>query len=500
MDCDTMGIEPDYALVKFKKLAGGGYFKIINQSIPPALQRLGYTPEQIEDIKRYALGRGTLKGAPAINRSTLKKKGLTDTALDRVEAQLESAFDLNFAINPWTVGTAFCHDKLGLTENDWLAPEFNLLKVLGFNSEQIQAANDWVCGTMTLEDAPHLKVEHLPIFDCANRCGRRGKRFLSYQQHIDMMAAAQPFLSGAISKTINLPYEATIADIKAAYEYSWQRMLKANALYRDGSKLSQPLAGLGLDWLTDLEPSSTPADQVRELTNQFIIRYLAEKKPLPSKRQGYTQKVKIGGHSIYLRTGEYEDGSLGEIFLDINKEGSLLRSMMNCFAISVSLGLQYGVPLDDYVKLFTFARFEPNGTVIGHDHIKRATSIIDFIFRDLALNYLGRTDFAHVPPTPEQLSRSSTRSNEEPFSRPDHRATIDDTSSEPTAERRLEGGRRAPLAGDAASYSENLQSATRAARIKGYAGDPCPECGSLTLVRNGSCLRCDSCGTTTGCS
>jgi ribonucleoside-diphosphate reductase alpha chain len=400
------------------------------------------------------------------------------------------------------VGEDFCVRNLGLKKEDLDKGDFNLLRSLGFTREQIEAANEYVTGTMTLEGAPHLKAEHLPVFDCANKCGRKGQRFISAEGHIVMMAAAQPFISGAISKTINLPYEATMTDVGEAYTKSWNMMLKANALYRDGSKLSQPLNATAAVWMEAAETAETPVEKVKEITTKVITEYVRKRRSLPSRRAGYTQKVKIDGHSIYLRTGEYEDGQLGEIFLDINKEGTLLRSMMNCFAVAVSLGLQYGVPLDEYVDVFTFSRFEPNGMVQGHDNIKRATSIIDFIFRDLAIAYLDRNDLAHVTPEDVQGTRRvrsmavGTQVMEEaaPVLMRQNQIGFDVSGGVSKSVTTV----ASPTAFDDTVYER--YNARAEARAKGYEGDPCPECGALTLVRNGSCLKCNSCGTTTGCS
>src|SRR6185437_2831923 len=404
MDCDTTGIEPDFALVKFKKLAGGGYLKIINGSIPPALKHMGYTMLQIDDIVRYCKGSGTFKGSPHINPESLKAKGFSDDALAKVESALPQAFEIGFAFNQWTLGEAFCKETLGISEeklSDW---SFSILKHLGFTSEQIAAANEYVCGTMTLEGAPHLKAEHLPVFDCANKCGISGKRFIAPLAHLRMMAAAQPFISGAISKTINFPHDATLRDINEAYVESWQLMLKAIALYRDGSKLSQPLNTLS----DGGEPEVTISDLQEgplKIAEKMIYRYIARRRRLPYRRAGYTQKAKIGGHTIYLRTGEYEDSTLGEIFVDMHKEGAAFRSLMNCFSIAISLGLQHGVPLEEFVEAFVFTRFEPNGMVNGNPRIKMTTSIIDYIFRELAISYLDRQALAQV--TPEDLRSSA---------------------------------------------------------------------------------------------
>ena len=407
MDCDTTGIEPDFALVKFKKLAGGGYFKIINQSVPAALEKLGYGSAQIEEIVSYAVGHGTIGNAPGINHTSLIGHGFGPAQLEKVDAALASAFDIRFVFNQWTLGEEFCREVLGIPADKLNDPSFDLLRHLGFSRADIEAANDHVCGTMTLEGAPHLKEEHLPVFDCANPCGKKGKRFLSVDSHITMMAAAQSFISGAISKTINMPNDATIEDCQKAYELSWSLGTKANALYRDGSKLSQPLAAALVEDDEDaqevLESGSIPEKAqvlAEKIVEKVVIKEIAKshRERMPERRKGYTQKAIVGGHKVYLRTGEYEDGSLGEIFIDMHKEGAGFRAMMNNFAIAVSVGLQYGVPLEEFVDAFTFTKFEPAGMVQGNDSIKNATSILDYIFRELAVSYLDRTDLAHVKP------------------------------------------------------------------------------------------------------
>ena len=548
MDCDTTGIEPDFALVKFKKLAGGGYFKIINQSVPPALAKIGYAPWQIDDIVRYCRGSATLAGCPHVNPTSLKAKGFTDEGLLKVEQQLPSAFELPFVFNRWTLGDDFLANQLGIPKDVLEAPGFDLLAHLGFSKKQIDEANTYVCGTMTIEGAPHLKAEHLPVFDCANKCGKLGRRFLSAESHIRMMAAAQPFISGAISKTINMPNDATVEDVKKAYLLSWQLMTKANALYRDGSKLSQPLnsvadspeaallASVAADPETEA-PKPTAVQVAERITERIVHRYIARRRRLPDRRAGYTQKARSGNHKIYLRTGEYEDGSLGEIFIDMHKEGAAFRSMTNCFAIAISLGLQHGVPLEEYVDAFLFTRFEPNGVVQGNPYIKMSTSLIDYIFRELAITYLGRQDLAHV--IPEDL-RGDTLHDEQDD--PDFEGeeivserTVDPKATEkpslaPPRSAHLKPG-TAPVLPDgpaptngghghgktngnghnktnggtatAAPATNRLgtkEERIRIARQKGYEGDPCPECGALTLVRSGACAKCDTCGATSGCS
>jgi len=516
MDCDTTGIEPDFALVKFKKLAGGGYFKIINRMVPEALRSLGYAESDIGEIIRYAIGHATLNGAPEINFESLKAKGFDAASLERIESQLESAFDIRFVFTKHGLGEDFCTGTLKIPAAKLDEPGFDLLSALGFTRAQIDAANLHVGGAMTLEGAPFLKPEHLAVFDCASPCGRTGTRALSVEAHIKMMAAAQPFITGAISKTINMSNSATIEQCSEAYLLAWQLGIKAVALYRDGSKLSQPLQASLLDDEGALAetvaeaPTAVKAIAVAEKVVERIIT--GRRAKLPDRRKGYTQKAMVGGHKVYLRTGEYEDGKLGEIFIDMHKEGAAFRAMMNNFAIAVSMGLQYGVPLEKFVEAFTFTRFDPSGMVEGNETIKMASSILDYIFRELAISYLGRNDLAHVVPsdlTPDTLGRGAAEGQLD--SRP--------TAGQLEAARRvasrgyvrsnlrLPARRTAPAASaatapavEAAPVRDERAEQIRAARIKGYEGDACPECGNFTLVRNGTCLKCDTCGGTTGCS
>ncbi|HKL19867.1 MAG TPA: vitamin B12-dependent ribonucleotide reductase [Halalkalibaculum sp.] len=504
MDCDTTGIEPDFALVKFKKLAGGGYFKIINQSVPKALDNLGYSPKESEEIIKHAKGHATLEGCPHINEETLQEMGFGEEQLESIEEALPSTFDIKFAFNQWTLGEDFCKEVLDLSEEQLSNPQFDMLKHLGFSSQEIQEANDYVCGTMTIEGAPHIKDEHLPVFDCANRCGRTGTRYIKPGGHIRMMAAAQPFISGAISKTINLPNEATVDDFKDAYMLSWELMLKANALYRDGSKLSQPLNSLSdvfeeLDE-EDLDEETTAAqDKVVESAERIIHKYVAKRQRLPNRRSGYTQKVKIGGQSVYLRTGEYKNGQLGEIFIDMHREGAAFRSLTNCFAIAISLGLQHGVPLEEFVDAFTFTKFEPSGMVNGSPHIKMTTSVIDFIFRELAVTYLGRDDLAHVP-AEEILTRKLRPSEQEKKDQEEAARNGQDIEakgqSQPEPETVADPTKTSGDKQTKGSYESDYERA----KELGYTGDSCPECGSMTMVRNGTCQKCITCGSTTGCS
>ena len=423
MDCDTTGIEPDFALVKFKKLAGGGYFKIINQSVPAALTTMGYGSAEAEEIISYAVGHGTMGNAPGINHTALIGHGFSQVEIDKVEAALPSAFDIRFVFNQWTLGEEFCKGTLGIPDELLNNPTFDLLSHLGFSKKQIEHANNHVCGTMTLEGAPHLKEEHYDVFDCANVCGRIGTRYLSVESHITMMAAAQSFISGAISKTINMPNDATIEDCQAAYELSWSLGVKANALYRDGSKLSQPLSSALVDddeddleeTLMEAPAGDRPQILAEKIVEKVIIKEVNRqaRERLPERRKGYTQKANVGGHKVYLRTGEYEDGKIGEIFIDTSKEGELVKALMNNFAIAISLGLQYGVPLDEFISAYVDTKFEPSGKVHGNDRIMSASSILDYIFRELAISYQNREDLAHTPSIGGSDRSSSEEENTE---------------------------------------------------------------------------------------
>jgi len=562
MDCDTTGIEPDFALVKFKKLAGGGYFKIINRTVPEGLAALGYDGAAIRRIVDYAVGRGSLAGAPGVNHESLAAKGFTPEKIAAVEKAVATAFDIKFVFNKWTLGEAFLTGTVGLPAERLDQPDFDLLTEIGFSKREIEAANEYACGAMTLEGAPGLDTKHFPVFDCASPCGRNGKRFLTVESHIRMMAAAQPFVSGAISKTINMPNEASVDDCKEAYFLSWRLALKANALYRDGSKLSQPLnAQLLADEVDEQEEvlASIVADQpqaqramvLAERLTQRVAELEEEKarlehrlredrrglrERLPDRRTGYIQKAVVGGHKVYLHTGEYGDGRLGEVFLDMHKEGAAFRSLMNNFAIAVSVGLQYGVPLEEFVEAFTFTRFEPAGLVRGNAKIKNATSILDYIFRELAISYLERNELAHVNPSEnghtgvgsgedQKVRDAAELENESRVSRGFVRKRAGDQDKLQLASLNRLPTARVAGAGHAfeaevgqtesVAASGVTQSVARAiealversesdliseARVKGYEGEACQECGNFTLVRNGTCLKCDTCGSTSGCS
>ncbi|MDQ1899496.1 vitamin B12-dependent ribonucleotide reductase [Paracoccus sp. WLY502] len=520
MDCDTTGIEPDFALVKFKKLAGGGYFKIINQSVPAALATLGYAPAQIEEIVAHAVGHATLGNCPGINHTALAGHGFGLAEIEKIEAALATAFDIRFVFNQWTLGEDFCKGTLGIPAAKLADPTFDLLRHLGFTRAQIDAANDHVCGTMTLEGAPHLRAEHLPVFDCANACGKTGKRYLSVESHIRMMAAAQSFISGAISKTINMPNSATIADALAAYELSWSLGIKANALYRDGSKLSQPLAAALVEDDEEAEEilaTGSAQEKAAVVAEKIVERIIVKeavrshREKLPQRRKGYTQKAVVGGHKVYLRTGEYDDGKLGEIFIDMHKEGAGFRAMMNNFAIAVSVGLQYGVPLEEFVDAFTFTRFEPAGMVQGNDSIKNATSILDYVFRELAVSYLDRTDLAHVKPEGARFDDMGGGEREglnvTPVSEQAELKSLTmlkQISSAGYLRKRLPQDLMVLQTGVSATAIMTAEPGAMdlrtKAKMQGYEGDPCGECGNYTLVRNGTCMKCNTCGGTSGCS
>lgn len=548
MDCDTTGVEPDFALVKFKKLAGGGYFKIINQSVPLALKKLSYAPEQIEDIINFCKGTGTLDGCPHLDPAKLKEHGFDEATIERVNGLASSAFDLTMIFNRFTFGDAYLIERLGIPVGTLNRPDFDLLGALGLTKKEISEANDYVCGTMTIEGAPHLKKKHLPVFDCANKCGKNGTRFIRAVAHIEMMASVQPFISGAISKTINMPNEASLEDVQEAYMLSWRRGLKANALYRDGSKLSQPLSATVFDFDDEEETTEAatqldlpvavdrPAVAAAQIAEKVVVRYLARRRKLPGRRAGYTQKAAVGGHKVYLRTGEYEDGSLGEVFIDMHKEGAAFRSLMNSFAIAISLGLQYGVPLEEFVDAFIFTRFEPNGMVMGNDRIKMSTSVIDYIFRDLAVNYLGRNELAQVSeedlradaidqPDPEPEYTEEVVVEERLVANSNHVYEFsgggqDETEDQPRSASALieapsgyapgtGANENLTLVESLSSGSVNIMTsvggattarAVQIAKQQGFEGDPCTSCQAMMLVRNGTCLKCMNCGATSGCS
>jgi len=526
MDCDTTGVEPDFALVKFKKLAGGGYFKIANQSIAPALAHLGYDESTIRDIIDFVVGTMSLEGAPAVNTETLRSNGFTDEDIAKIEATLPGVFEIGFAFNQWILGEETMQ-RLGFTAEEYNGLGFNMLSALGFSEDDIREANDVICGRQTIEGAPGLRDEHLPVFDTANKNGKYGERYIHHIGHIKMMAAAQPFISGAISKTINMPNEATIEDIKESYQMSWELGLKAMALYRDGSKASQPLSSTSDEGTSDEEIDGITAAIERDVdifSGMYrpgmspTTAYEAMPRPrflLPSRRIGFTQEARIGGHKVFLRTGEYDDGTLGEIFLDLAKEGATLRGILGCFAIAVSKGLQYGVPLEEYVDTFTFQTFEPRGMVEGHPNIKMANSIVDYVFRALGVEYLHRDELAQVPPDrtgdlPEPPKGAAVDAGfqldlteaamEQDIEAQVRAARFADNGSAPAVQTSV-APVAAHVAPQGAHSAQEVQTAAVQALLADKMGDAplCDTCGHIT-IRNGSCFRCLNCGDSKGCS
>jgi len=535
MDCDTTGVEPDFALVKFKKLSGGGYFKIINQSVPLALKNLGYSKKEADAIVKYAVGSGNFAGAPFINHQTLSEKGFIAEEIKKLDAAVTTAFEIGFVFNVYALGEE-CLQRLGFKPEQYFNFEWSLLEALGFSDEQIEAANDYVCGTMTIEGAPLLKPAHLPVFDCANKCGKKGERFIHAHGHIRMMAAAQPFLSGAISKTINLPHEATVDEIADCYLLSWQLGLKANALYRDGSKLSQPLSNKSdkkkksgeavAEVLRETSEHKEPApesnivdmskltiDELFQEVNKRVqtsadtklkrqLAMIVERRALPAKRRGFTQKAKINGQALFLRTGEYNDETLGEIFIDMAKEGATMRSMLNCFAIAISIGLQYGVPLEEFVEKFVFTRFEPAG-MVDHPNIKSTTSIVDFIFRCLAYEYLGRTDLIHVLDKPEVMNEGKedwdvpANTPEQPKRSPE----LSQVRIVPSAAKSSPGNvyPKAAHVNNGTKPDASIDAVNALARNMQSDAPSCNTCGHIT-IRSGTCYKCLNCGNSMGCS
>ncbi|MFM9106582.1 MAG: vitamin B12-dependent ribonucleotide reductase [Chloroflexota bacterium] len=529
MDCDTTGVEPDFALVKFKKLAGGGYFKIANQSVEPALRNLGYSKREIAAIMTHVLGSLTLDGAPEINRESLGARGLDRADLDRIERALPGVFELGFAFNAWTLGEDAIR-RLGHSMEAATKPGFDLLAAIGYTRAQIEAANEHICGTMTVEGSPYLRPEHLPVFDCANRCGKTGTRFIHHDGHILMMSAAQSFLSGAISKTINMPNEATIDDVMDAYGKSWRHGIKAMALYRDGSKMSQPLS-TSSGTKDAVESDAEREAEVKRRIDEAVAAAIAAieegqtleesaaalavaagapvRRRLPARRRGFTQEARVAGNNEFLRTGEYDDGTLGEIFIDMHKEGAAFRSMINCFAIAISKGLQYGVPLEEFVETFTFTRFEPQGIVSGHPNIKMATSIIDYVFRVLGLEYLNRAELTQVPPELAEADDVPAAAAQPPVavaapSQPSaHRAVA--APARPVKNGNGNGNGHHHVEAHETTVTALLENTATLnmldAHLSEMMGDApfCDVCGHIT-VRNGACYKCLNCGNSLGCS
>ena len=552
MDCDTTGVEPDFALVKFKKLAGGGYFKIVNQSVIPALQNLRYSPAQVDGIIKYVLGTLTLDGAPHINTASLKAKGFTDAELKKIEASLPAMFELGFAFSGWAIG-ADAMKRLGFPESEWQSPKFNLLKKLGFKQRQIDEASAHICGRGTVEGAPSLKVEHLPVFDCANKCGKTGERYIAASGHIQMMAAAQPFLSGAISKTINLPNEATLADIADAYRQSWALGLKANALYRDGSKLSQPLniksdaeiddeesdenveaaqtavaedvaAGASaasslatlhsqLATSSNIEAINDPAARVIERIIERVVERPLRRR-LPDTRNAITHKFDISGHEGYITVGLYEDGTPGEVFITMSKEGSTIGGLMDSLATLVSVALQYGVPVESLVRKFEHTRFEPSGMTRNRD-IPIAKSPVDYIFRWLAMEFIDGYRANNAPERPSAKVSDSV-DEDAPASAGLHHAKVAGTGQGNVTEARMEAidpalrgpkpptpdyghARTGPAHGKSYQSAATLDPLSQQGTAAQSDAPPCDVCGSITQ-RSGTCYKCLNCGNSMGCS
>jgi len=518
MDCDTTGVEPDFALMKFKKLAGGGYMKIANQSIGPALEALGYESNEVNEIINYVIGSMSLEDSPYVNKKSLMEKGLSAENVAKIEEALPGAFEIQHAFNVFVLGEETLKD-LGIEEETYTSFDFNLLETLGYSRNEIAQANLHICGTQKIEGAPYLKEEHLDVFDCANKCGKDGERFIHYMGHVRMMAAAQPFISGAISKTVNMPNEASIEDIEDCYFEAAKIGVKAIAIYRDGSKASQPLSASsdeGDSDESDPEVSKILEEEAMLIQGNYAPgtsptqAYAGASRPrflLPERRQGWTQEARVAGHKVYLRTGEYPDGTLGEVFIDIAKEGATLKGVLGCFAIAVSKGLQYGVPLEEFVDTFTFQTFEPRGIVEGHENIKMSNSIVDYVFRALGLEYLNRTDIVQVPP------KDRTAQETQAFEPAQETQTV-----EPTQETEISSKSQK---NESTAMSQEVQFVTKVEEVEkidstetvtnsvttvqevlgDMMGDApaCPDCGHIT-IRNGSCYKCLNCGNSLGCS
>lgn len=474
--------------------------RIINNGVPAALKRLGYSKSKVDGIMQYIMGSMNLSGCPNLTSERLQELGFTKEVVSKVNSSMADVFGIRGAFAPSILGSDFCMDRLGMTQGQCDDPWFDVLDHLGFTSSEVDEANDHVFGRGTIEGSPGLKDEHLPVFDCATPCGKYGKRAIDWKAHVLMMAASQPFISGAISKTINMPSDSTVEEIRAAYDLSHETMIKACAVYRDCSKLSQPLMNQLVD-TTALEEEDED-QSVSAMVNQVVealplardeavpvaksfVEYIATRRALPNKKKGDNVKARIGGHSVRLITGEYPDGKLGEIILVTSKEGAAWRAMLNQFAIAVSIGLQHGVPLEAFVKVFTFQKFEPSGMVEGGSgRVKMASSLVDWIFRELAIEYAGRDDLAHVGA--EDL---------DPFT-----ITKPEITNEGVMRVRGET-REVQLTLDSIPNEETAgERAYRLAREAGFTGDICDDCGSSKMVRNGTCLKCNDCGATTGCS
>jgi ribonucleoside-diphosphate reductase alpha chain len=564
MDCDTTGVEPDFALTKFKKLAGGGYFKIANQSLRPALSSLGYPDDEIDNIVTYVMGTLSLdtrlpdgvNGIPGdAFRDLLSNNGYTPDDLIELENQLPTVFELSLAFNAWSmpkqVLTALGVDIKKAREGS----SFNGLIAMGLTEKQIAVLNRAVCGTQTVEGAPHLTKEHLPVFDCASTCGLTGTRSIAADGHIRMMAAAQPFISGAISKTINLPNESEVEHVADAYRLSWELGLKANALYRDGSKLSQPLNTKTDANKTTLKnsgksDSSGPSDQsgiagkleavlgeasteaaVAEsatsissisfesapVTEVAVVERIVERvvdrplrRRLPDTRASITHRFNVSGHEGYLTVGLYDNGGPGELFITMAKEGSTIGGLMDCLGTAISVALQYGVPVESLVNKFAHQRFEPMGMTTNSD-IPFAKSLVDYIFRWMGMEFVPGYRENNAPKRPSKNDRSSNGDTDAPRSSGAPEAvtrSIGNNGNGTTSPNPLPTRAVAPFVSVTPKTVTTGATKTTMAAISALDqshaammsdAPACDQCGAITM-RNGSCYRCMNCGNSMGCS
>ncbi len=554
MDCDTTGVEPDFALTKFKKLAGGGYFKIANQSLKPALISLGYAANEVDSMMRYVMGTLSLNTPmhEAISDNDevvmfddfLREKGFTNEDLDAIEDSLPTVFELGFAFSAWSLPESVLENH-GLTRDDATADSsFNGLKMLGLTADEITCINRRVCGTGTIEGAPELKEEHLAVFDCANRCGDTGTRYIAPEGHIRMMAACQPFITGAISKTINLPNEATTEDIASSYWLSWELGLKANALYRDGCKLSQPLNATSDTTLEDDEDETelqaahqevatdvlTAAEFAKEGQPQIIEKIVEKiierpmRKRLPDTRSSITHHFNVAGHEGYLTVGMYANGQPGELFITMSKEGSTIGGLMDSLGTAISVALQYGVPIESLVSKFAYQRFEPQGITTNRD-IPFAKSLVDYIFQWMGMQFIEGYREANLPNRPSTQTSDTTRTT---TVKEDKRWSNDSNAgSTPRDSSTTSLGGITPKVDAAKAKTETatallsrsvsvtstesgattletqevkVQSSLSQSTAQMQGDAPaCPKCGQIT-IRNGTCYKCVNCGESLGCS
>lgn len=530
LGCDTTGVEPDFSLVKTKQLVGGGYMQLVNQAVVPALRAMGLTPAAVDHVGRHVYGTRQVPAAAvallhshcgsaaeaavvAAANAGLRAHGDLERAVREADAMGELAWDRLFPATPFTPG--------------WRSvPGFRpLASLLALNAIDVAAAvalaDDWQAeagGRGTVDDCALLTDEQKAVFDCAT-AARPGGRCLTPAAHIDMMAAVQPALSGAISKTVNLPADASPEDVRAALWRGWEKRTKCVAVYVDGQKLSQPLtSGDGTGGTAgvlapdrgaeadDAEPLAFDATDLDDADYADGERPEAAAPPpparrlLPTRRTGVTQKFRLGGQKFYLRTGEYPDGTLGEIFLDMAMEGSAFRALGNAMAIAVSLGLQHGVPLEEYVEAFVGMRFEPAGVLQGHDRVKMATSFLDAIFKDLAIHYLGRDELAHVQPEPDARPPAPRLFGL-------NQLTVDvDAGVNPKGPPKAAPQTVAEPAAtewevwDGSPASDPVPVAGPTGHARGSTGNLCPRCQNFTLRRTGTCQTCETCFFNSGCN